>query len=94
MAFKNQRKPPPKAGPGRPKGLKNKVTLSVKAAICEAFELRGGVPSLVAWANKEPGAFYQLWGRLAPREIHADVNVSLSPEERKRRVAEILTVGK
>ncbi len=99
MAFENGLKPknrrgPAKAGPGRPPGLQNKVSLSVKAALIAAFEQRGGVASLVAWAEKDPGAFYQLWGRLAPREIVADVSVTLSPEERLRRVAEILTVGK
>ena len=59
-----------------------------------AFDELGGVPSLVAWGKKNPNEFYGLWGRLAPREVHADVTVKLSPEERARRVAQILGVAK
>ncbi len=54
---------------GRKKGTPNKATASVKAAIMEAFDQRGGVPALLRWANKEPSEFYKLWGRLAPTEI-------------------------
>ena len=60
----------PKQG-GRVKGTPNKVTASVKQALTEAFERKGGVPSLLKWAEDEPTAFYQLWGRLAPAEVHA-----------------------
>ena len=79
---------------GRQKGVPNRVTTSVKQAITEAFDELGGVPSLVAWGKKNPNEFYGLWGRLAPREVHADVTVKLSPEERARRVAQILGVAK
>jgi hypothetical protein len=56
-------------GPGRPKGMPNKTTASVKAAIIEAFEKRGGVPALVRWAEDDPTEFYKLWGRIAPTEV-------------------------
>ena len=79
---------------GRQKGVPNRVTTSVKQAITEAFDELGGVPSLVAWGKRNPNEFYGLWGRLAPREVHADVTVKLSPEERARRVAQILGVAK
>ena len=79
---------------GRQKGVPNRVTTSVKQAITDAFDELGGVPSLVAWGKKNPNEFYGLWGRLAPREVHADVTVKLSPEERARRVAQILGVAK
>jgi hypothetical protein len=57
------------AGPGRPKGLPNKVTASIKSAISEAFDKLGGVPSLVRWGESNPDDFYALWGRLAPKEV-------------------------
>jgi hypothetical protein len=60
---------PPNAGKGRRKGVPNKATASVKAAILEAFEKRGGVASLVAWAKEDPTEFYKLWGRIAPTEV-------------------------
>lgn len=60
---------PPNAGKGRPKGSVNKVTASIKAAITEAFDKLGGVPSLVEWGQEHPTEFYALWGRLAPKEV-------------------------
>ena len=58
---------------GRPKGSQNKVTLNVKAALLECYEQRGGIDALLKWSNKNPDAFYQLWGRLAPREVHGEL---------------------
>lgn len=76
---KASRMAPPKVGPnrgnagkGRPKGSLNKTTASVKAALCEAFEKRGGVPALLRWANDEPSEFYRLWGRLIPVEVSGE----------------------
>jgi hypothetical protein len=57
------------AGKGRPKGSLNKTTASVKAALTEAFQRRGGVPALLRWADEETTEFYKLWGRLVPVEV-------------------------
>ena len=57
------------AGKGRPKGSVNKTTASVKQALVEAFQNRGGVPALVRWANANETEFYKLWGRLVPHEV-------------------------
>ncbi len=59
-------KRPPNAG--RKKGAANKLTTTVKAALTEAFDKKGGVPALLAWAEQEPTAFYGLWGRMLPQE--------------------------
>ena len=56
-------------GPGRPKGVPNKVTTSVRDAIIEAFDKMGGVPALVRWAKANPTDFYKLWTRLLPIQI-------------------------
>lgn len=77
------------AGPGRPPGLQNRVTRSVKAALVEAFERRGGVDALLAWSNDDPTAFYTLWGKLIPQEIKAEIK-TLPAEERTSRVLQIL----
>lgn len=65
------------AGKGRPKGSLNKTTASIKAALLEAFDQRGGVPALLAWAEDEPTEFYKLVGRLVPTEVQADVKGGL-----------------
>lgn len=48
------RKPPPGPGPGRPKGLQNKVTIQVKEALLWAAEAIGGRERLVAWIKADP----------------------------------------
>ena len=62
---------------GRLPGYPNKVTISVKAALEAAFDGLGGVPALIAWAEKEPGEFYRLWGKLLPRNISIEGGAQL-----------------
>lgn len=57
---------------GRTKGTPNKTTASVKNALIEAFEELGGVESLVAWGQQEPGEFYKLWVKIMPTEVKAE----------------------
>lgn len=54
---------------GRQKGSPNKLTASMKEAFREAFDARGGVPALIAWAETNETAFYNLVGRLIPTEM-------------------------
>lgn len=54
--------------PGRPPGP-NRLTISVKAALEAAFLGLGGVPALIAWAEREPAEFYRLWGKLLPKNV-------------------------
>jgi hypothetical protein len=54
---------------GRAAGVRNKTTIEVKAALEEAFEKRGGVPALMAWADGSPDEFYKLWAKLLPKDI-------------------------
>ena len=64
--------------PGRKKGVPNKTTASVKAALEEAFEKRGGVTALLAWAEGEPTEFYKLWAKLLPLTLNGDVAVTMT----------------
>lgn len=68
------RRLPPNAGKGRKKGVPNKTTASVQAALTEAFERRGGIDALVAWAERDPTEFYKLWGKLIPKDIKAELS--------------------
>jgi hypothetical protein len=58
---------------GRKRGTPNKTTATVREALSLAFEGVGGVPKLIAWAKKEPTAFYGLWARMLPTELNARV---------------------
>jgi hypothetical protein len=61
---------PPAAGRGRPRGSKNKLGLEAKEAIALAFQGIGGVPALTAWATTHREAFYKLYAKLIPVELH------------------------
>ena len=62
------------AGKGRKRGVPNKTTASVQAALTEAFERRGGVDALIKWAEEDPTEFYKLWGKLIPKDIKAELS--------------------
>jgi hypothetical protein len=61
---------PPAAGKGRPRGSKNRLGLEAKEAIALAFQGIGGVPALTAWAATHREAFYKLYAKLIPVELH------------------------
>lgn len=60
-----------------------KLTRDAKAMIQLAFEDLGGLPRLVEWANdpRNLGVFYtQIWGKIIPRDIKAEVDTSITIE--------------
>ncbi len=60
--------PPRKSGnpKGRPRGVRNKLTASVKGAIMHAFEEVGGVDYLVKVAEDDPKTFCGLLAKVLP----------------------------
>lgn len=81
---------PPAAGMGRIKGVPNKVTKELKDMIETALNaearvvdedgnvrvMQGGVEYLIRQRESNPQAFLTLVGKLLPRDINANVNVS------------------
>lgn len=57
------------AGPGRPKGIPNKTTQSVKDAIHNAFEELGGMSYLVHVGRTDPRTFCALLSKLLPTKL-------------------------
>jgi hypothetical protein len=57
------------AGPGRPKGIPNKVTQSVKEAIENAFQELGGMSYLVHVGRSDPRTFCALLSKLLPTKL-------------------------
>ena len=57
------------AGPGRPAGMPNKTTQSVKEAIERAFEKLGGTDYLVTVGRNDPRTFCALLSRLLPTKL-------------------------
>ena len=64
----------------RTKGAKNKVPLTVKNEILAVYEMVGGRHGMAKWAEKNPDAFYRLYGQMAPKEVIADVEADLTIE--------------
>ena len=57
------------AGPGRPKGIPNKITLSVREAIERAFDNLGGASYLEHVGRSDPRTFCALLSKLLPTKL-------------------------
>ncbi len=68
---------------GRQKGVPNKLTMDVRKAIVEAFELAGGVKYLQALATVDPRTFCTLLGKAVPTMVGGDAE---NPIQMKTRV--------
>ena len=64
----------PGAGPGRPKGVPNKINGALKEMILEALESSGGVDYLAKQAESNPTAFLTLVGKVLPMTVSGDSN--------------------
>lgn len=73
---------PPGPGPGRPKGLPNRSTQILKAAIMGAFDASGGEAYLIDVAKNDPKTFCMLLAKILPAEIKADVALNEGLAER------------
>lgn len=58
-----------RAGAGRKKGVPNKLTGEVKQMILDALNAVGGVAYLQEQAEKNPGPFLTLVGKVVPHEV-------------------------
>ena len=65
-------------GPGRKKGVPNKITMVAREAVAMAFEGIGGVPKLIEWAKKSDEnrkIFYTMvWPKIIPLQVGMDPN--------------------
>lgn len=65
---------PPGPGPGRPKGVPNKITQSAKDAIAQAAAELGGAARLVEWVKEDTGNERVFWGTIYPKLLPLQVN--------------------
>ena len=70
-------KPFKKGEGGRPKGVPNKLTKTVKETVLAAFnELQEDpLTNIVAWGKDNPTAFYQIAAKLIPTEVQGKLEV-------------------
>lgn len=75
-------------GPGRPKGVPNKMTTQLKDAILEAATKAGGPGGLVGYltlqASENPGPFLSLLGKVLPMALDAQgLTITIAGDARK-----------
>jgi len=58
---------------GRQAGTPNKIPKALKEMILEALDGAGGVSYLQQQAEKSPGAFLTLVGKILPKDVRAEV---------------------
>jgi hypothetical protein len=64
-----------KGNPGKAPGTLNKMTLSAKQIIDDAFHGIGGTERLIAWINKSPKNESAWWNNIWPRIIPISASV-------------------
>lgn len=69
-----EKRKPPAAGKGRPKGALNKTTVAVKDAIAAAAEGLGGTERLIAWCKEDEANERLFWGSIYPKLLPLQVS--------------------
>jgi hypothetical protein len=75
---------------GRPKGIQNKITRTVKETVLSVFNEIQSDPKvkLSAFAKQYPRDFYAIAAKLIPTEVQATVEATINWEETKTYEAE------
>jgi len=58
-----------RAGPGRPKGVPNKISGTAKENFVCVFNRLGGTAEMARWANENQTEFYKLYAKLLPLQV-------------------------
>ena len=62
-----------KRGPGRPKGVPNKITKSIREMIEGAIEAKGGQKVFERGIEEQPAAFFALVGKVLPIQVQGEM---------------------
>lgn len=65
----SEKRKPPAAGKGRPKGAVNKLTKTIREAVEISFNQIGGADWLAKMADEQPVAYMTLLGKVLPQQI-------------------------
>ena len=73
-----------KTGSGRIAGTPNRLTASIKDNIIQVFGRLGGIEGMANWAMENQTQFYQIYAKLLPTDVKAEVVLSGSIEVNQR----------
>ncbi len=66
---KNSNRGGKREGAGRPSGVPNKLSATVKDNIIDVFDSIGGVETMAVWANENKTQFFNLYAKLLPLQV-------------------------
>lgn len=69
-------------GAGRPAGVPNKLSATVKDNVIQVFDDIGGLETMAGWARENKTQFYNLYAKLIPMQVNAEVNATITKIER------------
>lgn len=61
---------------GRPAGVPNKLSGTVKENVVQVFDAIGGLDFMADWAKENPNQFFNIYAKLLPTEVVANVTVN------------------
>lgn len=75
-------------GAGRPAGVPNKMSTSVKENVIEVFDAIGGVKEMAVWAKDNKTQFYNLYAKLLPHQLTGEGGGPLQVESIVRKIVD------
>ena len=57
-------------GAGRPAGVPNKLSATVKDNVIAVFDRLGGIDHMKGWAEENPTQFYNIYAKLMPLQVN------------------------
>ena len=73
----SEKRKPPAAGKGRPKGAVNKLTKTIREAVELSFAQVGGAKYLAQMAVEQPVAYMTLLGKVLPQQMEHSGSINL-----------------
>ncbi len=85
---KNSNRGGKREGAGRPAGVPNKMSSSVKENVIEVFDAIGGVQNMAVWATENQTQFYNLYAKLLPHQLTGENGGPVRFQEVRRLIVD------